>query len=121
MDHVEESWPLHCGLNYICENFNAFMHYGEQMMKFLAAFCVTSAFLFGIADFGVPSTKLELQPLVPSKIVDKKKAPPIRVPHTSCIVSVEGVAHTLEEHMLLCLSKRNWLEINIDHRDKTII
>lgn len=96
------------------------MRYGEQMMKFLTAFFVTSAFLFGFSEFSTPS-KPDLQELVPSKIVDKKKVEPIRVPYTSCIISAEGTVESIEEYMSLCLDKRNWLQISFEYKEETNI
>ena len=84
------------------------------MMKFFAAFLVTSTLLVGASSFAVP-TKIEVQSIVPSKIVDSKKIGPIKVPYTACIVSHVEVTHdSLEERMAMCLTKRNWLNINID-------
>jgi len=113
---VEESWPLHCGLNYICDNLLHIMQQGVQMMKFFTAFLITTALLMGASSFAVPS-KPEYQPLVPAKIVDAKKANPIEVPHLGCIVNDAEMSVTnLEEYMALCLTQRNWLNISIEHK-----
>ena len=91
------------------------------MMKFFTAFVVTSAFLFGYIGLSAPA-KVEIQPLVPSKIVNSKKINPIKVPNTTCIVSGMEVSHlTLEEYMALCLEQRNWLNIAIDYKGRNII
>ena len=90
------------------------------MMKFLAAFCTSMAFLLGASNFVVP-IKPYAQPLVPSRIVDSKKIEPIKVPYVDCIINVEGEADiTLEEGMQLCMTKREWLEINIDEEHPPI-
>jgi hypothetical protein len=92
------------------------VHYGEQIMKFFAAFFVTGTLLLGASSVMV-TTKTQAQTLVPSKIVDSKKLEPLKVPHNSCIVSgVEVSDIALEEYMKLCLSQRNWLNITFDER-----
>ena len=91
------------------------------MMKFFTAFVVTSAFLFGYTGLSMPS-RVEVQPLVPSKIVDSKKINPIKVPDTTCIVSDTEVSIlTLEEYMKLCINQRNWLNITIDYEGQISI
>ena len=89
------------------------------MMKFLAAFFTTITFLFGAVSITPPLRTISYD-LVPSKIVDKKKIAPIKVPVSDCIVSVEGEAHTLEEHVEMCLTQRQWLDISIDEEKPTI-
>tara|TARA_R110002020_G_scaffold20213_1_gene69142 strand:- start:1160 stop:1450 length:291 start_codon:yes stop_codon:yes gene_type:complete len=89
------------------------------MMKFFAAFFIMSAILIG-ANGSVTPIRPEVQVLVPSKIVDTKKIGPIKVPHTSCIVSVEE-EHTLEEHLNVCLAQRKWLNIDSDTKEQTIL
>jgi hypothetical protein len=84
------------------------------MMKFLAAFCTSMAFLLGASSFVTP-IKPHAEPLVPARIVDTKKIEPIKVPYIGCIINVEGEAGiTLEEGMRSCMTKREWLDINID-------
>ena len=90
------------------------------MMKFFAAFFVTGTLLMGATNLNIP-TKIEVQPLVPSRIVDSKKIEPIKVPHMTCIVNHMEEAHSsLEERMSLCLRRRDWLNINIEYSQAPI-
>ncbi len=87
-------------------------------MKILAAVAITAFVVIGFNNTTVP-TRTEAMPLVPSKIVDKKKIEPIRVPFESCILNegTEEATHTLEEHVATCLNKRMWHNVNIEHRE----
>jgi len=89
-------------------------------MKFFIGIFTSIAFLLSAAHMAIP-TRLHADDLIPSKIIDKKKIDPIKVPYIDCIVSVEEEAHTLEEHVAICLDKRTWLKINSDKKGNTIL
>ena len=85
------------------------------MTKFLTAFAITTAFLWASADSIAHETVVAPVPLQKhiGPIVIEKKVAPLKVPANNCIVSGGEKGQILEQHVLRCNNRRNWLNINI--------
>jgi len=89
-------------------------------MKFFTTLGIGIALLLGITNYVVsaePTHIVYTHEPIPSKIVDKKKPAPIKVPHDDCIVSVGSEAElteiAIEELMATCVGERKWLKIKL--------
>ena len=82
------------------------------MIKFFGAFVITTAFLLFIPDTA-PDVQAKERIVAPQVIGNKKKIDSIKVPASNCIVNGEGNEQLFEQHVMRCINKRNWLNINI--------
>ena len=89
------------------------------MAKFLTAFLITAIFLWCSADVGahegLPAPSAVQKRIGP--IVLEKKADALKVPANICIVSGGEPGQILEQHVLHCTNRRNWLNINFVDRE----
>ena len=95
-------------------------------MKFFTTLGIGIALLLGITNYVVsaePAHVIYTHEPIPSKIVDKKKPAPIKVPHDDCIVSVgeesELTEIAIEELMATCVGERKWLKIKFERESPT--
>tara|TARA_R110000824_G_scaffold92217_9_gene223923 strand:+ start:5466 stop:5756 length:291 start_codon:yes stop_codon:yes gene_type:complete len=95
-------------------------------MKIFTTLGAAIALLLGITNYvagSPPPTVSYTHEAVPSKIVDKKKAEPIKVPNVDCIVSVGDEAEiteiAIEELMATCVGNRKWLKIKLVRAEST--
>lgn len=85
-------------------------------MKIFISCLTTVAILLGVNESNsLITTRMHATDLIPAKIVDKKKIPPLKVPDDDCIViRTEGDAAAFEKHAEECFNRYNWLRITFE-------
>ena len=88
------------------------------MAKFFTAFVLTVAFLWLGADVdaGQAFPHVPLHKRI-GPIVLEKNVGVLKVPANNCIVSGGEPGQILEQHVLHCTNRRNWLNINFVDRE----